>query len=160
MDKVNKIAIRNQFVSLPYFRAITHRLKRKFLVAYACTGSIQEASKLAECDWRGHYFWLERDPEYKIAFEKAKQVAGDLLEGEIYTAVRIGDRHPVLYKGAITAYYMQKSDNLRMFMLKGFKPQYRDSFNLQQIAGPVQINIIRPEPPKTATLDVVSEPEK
>jgi len=41
----------------------------------------------------------------------------------------------------ITGEYNKKSDVLRIFMLKGLKPQYRDNFSINQFAGPVQLNV-------------------
>jgi len=127
--------------SLPYYKNIKNRLKRKYLAAYARTGNVKAAAKVAGCDWRNHYWWLERDAEFKQALEKSKEIAGDILEGQIFDAAMNGDVVPIIDKGVITGEYNKKSDVLRIFMLKGLKPQYRDNFSINQFAGPVQLNV-------------------
>jgi hypothetical protein len=64
-----------------------------------------------------------------------------VLEASIYEAVTVGDEKILSWQGKVVDKYHQKSDILRIFMLKGLKPQYRDSFNMSQFAGPVQLNV-------------------
>jgi len=118
------------------FSAIFHVKKRAFLVAYVETGGIRRASALSQVDWRNHYNWLEADEEYRAAFEKARQLAGDLAEDEIYRRAFLGFDHPVIYEGQITTTYKDHSDNLAMFYLKGLRPErYRENVNLSGNVG-------------------------
>jgi hypothetical protein len=147
---------------LPYFKAIKNRRKRAFLAAYAKCANITEAAVLAKCDWRNHYWWLDKDENYKQAFERAKEIAADLLEGQIFDAVMNGDVKTVTYEGSVTDTYKQKSDILRMFVLKGLKPQYRDNFNVTNVQGPTVVNFtFAPSAEKDVTpkhdLDVTKE---
>ena len=87
---------------------------------------------------------MEKDPDYKQAFELAKDIAGDVLEGAMFDAVLNGDERVVTYEEKVTGKYKQKSDVLRIFMLKGLKPQYRDSFPLNFMSGPVTLAITYP----------------
>jgi hypothetical protein len=141
MNNDNDDIVVAEIKNLPYFKSLKNRLKRKYLAAYARCGNITQAGKIAGCDWRNHYWWLDRDLEYKQAFEKAKEIAGDLLEGQIMDAVMNGDEHPIIWNGVITGKYKRKSDILRMFMMKGQKPQYRDNFSINQFNGPMQLNV-------------------
>jgi hypothetical protein len=138
---------------LPYFKAIKNRRKRAFLAAYARSGNISEAAVLAKCDWRNHYWWLDKDEDYKQAFERAKEIAADLLEGQMFDAVMNGDDLTIAWNGRVTDTYKRKSDVLRMFMMKGLKPQYRDNFNVAAVSGPVSISITYPNKEKDVTHD-------
>ncbi len=71
----------------------------------------------------------------------AEQIAADFMEDEIHRRAFDGFDHPVTYEGRITATYKDYSDNLAMFRLKKVRPEYRDSFNVNQFAGPVQLNV-------------------
>ena len=129
--------------NLPAFKGLS-RLKRCFLTAYAGTFDIQKSAAIVGCHWRLHYVWLAKDPAYKLAFEEAREIAGDVLESAVYDAVMNGDDKVLSFKGHIIERYKQKSDILRIFMLKGLKPQYRDSFNLSAVTGPISLSITYP----------------
>jgi hypothetical protein len=110
--------------------------KRAFLAAFATAGGIRRASKLSKVDWRSHYHWLEADEDYKAAFEKARQLAGDFAEEEVYRRAFLGFDHPVTHQGEITTTYKDYSDTLAIFFLKGLKPErYRDNLNLSGSVG-------------------------
>lgn len=134
-------------IRIPQFQKITHPKKRAWLVAYAQTGTIAATSKLTGMDWRNHSHWLNKDADYKLAFDIAKQIAGDLIEDSTIDAATAGDNVPVIYEGKITQHYKRKSDVLRMFVLKGRKPEYRDLFNVAAVTGPVSLSITYPAPP-------------
>jgi len=85
--------------------------------------------------------WLSTDPTYVQAFGKARDVVADRLEGEVLDSAFRGDQRVVTFEGEVTAKYRQKSDIMRIFALKGLKPEYRDNFSLNQFTGPVQVNV-------------------
>lgn len=132
-------------IRIPQFQKVTHPKKRAWLVAYAQAGTLTGAKKLTGMDWRNHYHWLNKDPEYRMAFEAARQIAGDMMEDAIIEAALDGDEVPVIYEGQITGRYRRKSDVLRMFALKARKPEYRDSYPLAAMSSaPVSITISCP----------------
>ena len=139
-----------QIKSIPVFKHLKSR-QRRFILAYAATGEIQSAAPLAGCSWPAHYKWLEFSPNYRQAFEKAKEMFGDFLESEVFKRAFTGEDRPIWSKGAIIGSYKHKSDILAMFALKGLKPQYRDSFNPQGSAAPIALSITYPGQP---TIDV------
>jgi hypothetical protein len=120
------------------FQGISNPKKRRFLAAFAQCGSVGTAAKQAKVHWSTHYKWLREEDNvaYTEAFNRARDIAGDLAEGEIYRRAFLGFDHPVIYEGEITDNYKSYSDNLAMFWLKGLKPErYRDNVNLSGSVG-------------------------
>ena len=120
------------------FTTISNPKKRAFLAAFASCGHVVDAAKLAGISWTSHYNWLKEDDNvsYTEAFNRAREIAGDIAEGEIYRRAFLGFDHPVIYEGKITTTYKNYSDNLAMFWLKGLKPErYRDNVNLSGSVG-------------------------
>jgi hypothetical protein len=120
------------------FATISNVKKRRFLAAFACCGSVTHAAKRARVSWTSHYNWLREtdNAAYTEAFNRARDIAGDLAEGEIYRRAFLGFDHPVIYEGEITDSYKAYSDNLAMFWLKGLKPErYRENVNLSGAVG-------------------------
>jgi len=127
---------------IPLFRSVRQREQRAFLAAFLQTGRITKAAELAGIHYTTHYNWLKQSQAYADAFERAKEIAGDLAEDEVYRRAFEGYDHPVSYKGKITTHYKAYSDILAMFFLKGLKPEkYRDS-SPPPISGPTQFNIV------------------
>jgi hypothetical protein len=123
------------------FKGIRNPKKRAFLAAFSRSGQIVKAAKRAKIHWSSHYVWLSTDPTYVQAFGKARDVVADRLEGEVLDSAFRGDQRVVTFEGEVTAKYRQKSDIMRIFALKGLKPEYRDNFSLNQFTGPVQVNV-------------------
>jgi hypothetical protein len=120
------------------FTTICNSKKRRFLAAFASCGQIRAASKIARISWASHYGWLkdEDSAAYIEAFNHAREIAGDIAEGEIYRRAFLGFDHPVIYEGKITTTYKNYSDSLAMFWLKGLKPErYRENLNLSGSVG-------------------------
>ena len=96
------------------------------------------AAKEAEIHFTSHYHWLKEDDNaaYVEAFNRAREISGDIAEGEIYRRAILGFDHPVIYEGKITTTYKDYSDILAMFWLKGLKPErYRENVNLSGSVG-------------------------
>lgn len=126
--------------ALPEFQPLKAK-QRRFILAYCGTGGITRAAKLARCSDFVHYNWLNRDPKYAEAFKLARVMFGDLLEQDILDEALNGVEHKVMKKGELIESWQQKNTVLRIFTLKGFKPEYRDNFQVNQFAGPVQLNV-------------------
>ena len=69
-----------------------------------------------------------------------------------------GHEVPIVYKGKITGNYREKNIEERKFILKGLKPQYRDSFSLINSAGPAQVVINLAGSTVTPALQNASDP--
>jgi len=120
------------------FPTICNPKKRAFLAAFACCGHVVAAAKRARISWTSHYNWLkdEDSAAYTEAFNRSRDIAGDIAEGEIYRRAFLGFNHPVIYEGEITTTYKDFSDTLAMFWLKGLKPErYRENVNLSGSVG-------------------------
>jgi len=106
--------------------------------AFAQCGSVTEAAKRAGIHFTSHYNWLKEEDNaaYLDAYNRTREIAGDLAEGEIYRRAFLGFNHPVIYEGKITTTYKDFSDNLAMFWLKGLKPErYRENVYLSGSIG-------------------------
>jgi hypothetical protein len=72
---------------------------RAFLAAIRVVPSITFAAKAAGIHRRSHYFWLEKWPGYKAAFETARLQGIDALEDEVTERAMIGVFRPNVYQG-------------------------------------------------------------
>lgn len=111
------------------YRFINAKEKNEFLNYYVETGTISAAAKKCHISRQTHYDWLKNDKKgfYRKAFEKADRMAADLLEEEAWRRAVEGDIKIVYYKGEKVDEQREKSDYLLGLLLKGKKPQYRES---------------------------------
>ena len=58
----------------------TQRDKENFLIAFAEKGTVRAAAKAIGVDRCAHDDWMDNDPEYHEAFERAQVDLADLLE--------------------------------------------------------------------------------
>jgi hypothetical protein len=92
--------------------------REQFLERFSECGSVLQACNDTGVARRTHYEWLAADPEYKAAFEVAKQQAVDALEARVFQRANV------------------ESDRLAEFLLKGLRPQiYGDRFKAEH-SGP------------------------
>lgn len=98
-------------------------LKRRFLIAFAESGNVSAAARLAGVGRRTHYDWLKADKEYRAAFDAAAEDAADALEEEARRRA-LGYEEPVYDRaGAMTGVRRRHSDLLMIFLLKGLRPE-------------------------------------
>lgn len=112
-------------------KPLTNNRQLKFLEEIIITGgSIRKAAERAGISTSSHYTWLEKQDNYRAAFELAYQKSTEVLEGE---AIRraFGFEKPIVYRGKVTGYVQEYSDNLLMFLLKKRDPSYRDNYTQQ-----------------------------
>ena len=97
-----------------------------------CHGDLARACKLAEVGRSSHYRWLKEDTAYRAAMERARIMAGDILEAEAHRRAVEGVEEPVgWYKGQAGGTVRRYSDNLLIFLLKGVLPErYKDRMEL------------------------------
>ena len=110
------------------FPKIAHPYKRAFLAAFRETGNVRLACEAAGVGRSSHYRWLEKDPEYRAAFDVAKEDATDVLEAEAHRRAVEGIEEPVgWYKGVAGGTVRRYSDVLLIFLLKSLRPErYRE----------------------------------
>jgi len=77
-----------------------------------------------------HYRWLEHDPDYREAFDLARQETAHRLEAEAYRRAVEGVEKPVgWYMGQPGGYVREYSDKLLIVLLKATMPDKYASRN-------------------------------
>jgi hypothetical protein len=105
----------------------TQEKREKFLLSLVETGGNVSAScGLAGIKRRTAYDWRGDDPEFAAEWDEAVNVGLDALESEARRRAFEGIQEPVFYKGEICGHIRRYSDSLIMFMLKAYRPQFRD----------------------------------
>jgi hypothetical protein len=146
--------------------------KPAFLAAFATTASITRAAAAATIDRTLHYRWLEEDAEYAAAFARAQLEAAQSLEDEAVRRAHQGLAEPIVYQGqfqyrkrlkkgtgpgtgrkAVYENYgaplaiRKYSDQLLMFLLRGFRPaKYRDNATVElsgRDGAPIPVEVTR-----------------
>ena len=96
-----------------------HLKKPAVLSAFKKCASVTKACEIADISRSSFYEWLKEDPEFKAAYEAAREEAVQVLEDEAIRRATIGG-----------------SDTLLIFLLKAARPQkYRD-YVRQEVTGP------------------------
>jgi len=116
---------------------------------------VERASSDCGIDWRQHYYWMNK-PAYKQAYDKTRDLIGDLLESTMLSDAIDGRVAPIVYKGAVSGYIREVNSSERITLLKGFKAQYRDSYNPQGNSAPIALSITYPGQP---TIDITQQPQ-
>ena len=122
------------------YRFINNNNQNAFLNYYIELGTISKAAKKAGINRHTHYDWLKNDKKgkYRAAFELADKMAADLLEEEAWRRAVTGDLRVVYYKGENVGEQRVYSDQLLALLLKGRKPQYKES---AEINASVTVNM-------------------
>ncbi len=109
--------------------------QKRFLACYAACCSVLQAARWAKIHRQNHYDWLEENADYKLAFEKVKPQAAQVLEDEAVRRAVRGVTKAVRYKGRIVGYDTEYSDSVLQFLLKGAMPaKYKERIE-QQLTG-------------------------
>jgi hypothetical protein len=118
-----------------------------FLAAFRKTASVRCAAKAARIDRTLHYIWLTEDPEYRQAFEQAREEAAQVLEDEAVRRAYNGTLKPVFYQGEKVDAVIEYSDALLMFLLKGRRPEvFRDRADIEHSGpggGPIDFRAVK-----------------
>lgn len=83
------------------------------------------------------YHYRKQNEEFAEAWDEVIEMAGDLVEAEVYRRAIHGVKEPVFYKGEIVGYVNKFSDRLAELLLKRHKPEYRETGR----EGGVNINV-------------------
>lgn len=111
--------------------------QRRFLAAFSACGSLTQAARWAKIHRQTHYDWLDNDPSYRPAFEKAERRAARSLEDEAVRRAHDGVRKAIRYKGRVVGYETEFSDTLLTILLKGNNPEkFKDRTDLRHSNDP------------------------
>jgi hypothetical protein len=95
-----------------------HLKKAAVLSAFKNCANVTRACEIADIARATFYSWLKEDPEFKAAYEAAREEAVEVLEDEAIRRATVGG-----------------SDTLLIFLLKAARPQkYRD-YVRQEVTG-------------------------
>jgi hypothetical protein len=104
--------------------------KERFLKAFRLTGNVRQAALAAGVERCQPYHVFDKDPEFKAAFEEAREHAADRLEQEAFRRAHDGLRKPIAVNGK-THWVREYSDTLLIFLLKASRPhKYRDNHQI------------------------------
>jgi hypothetical protein len=147
MGNVNRDAMRGNTSQTQRLDTAIHQpeRQRRFLAAFAASGSVGRASRWARIHRQSHYFWLAADPSYPARFRQAEVQAARTLEDEAVRRAHEGLRKPVWYKGRIVGYETEYSDTLLLAVLKANNPdKFRDRIEQVNIQD-IDIDKLSPE---------------
>ncbi len=103
--------------TVPYGLLRNSDARARVLAEFAACGQITKACEVVGIARDTHYDWLQRYPEYRTAFEKARERAADVLEDEAWRRAHEGIERWTTVAGK-EKLQREYSDNLLMFLLK------------------------------------------
>lgn len=113
----------------------TPKKRAAFLESLKETCNITKACELSGLARRSAYDWREDDEDFAADWQKALDVAADLLEEEAVRRAKEGTCKPVYQGGQLVGHIQEYSDTLMIFLLKGAKPKkYMDRL-VQEVTG-------------------------
>jgi len=103
--------------------------REKFLEYLRQTCNVTKACELSRISRRSAYEWRADDESFRADWQKALEIATDLLEDEAVRRAKDGVDRPVYQGGELVGHVREYSDTLLIFLLKGAKPEkYRERF--------------------------------
>jgi hypothetical protein len=127
-------------------RKWTAKSRAKFLAVLAKTCDVSRAARLAGMHRASAYRYRADNPEFASDWDEAVEAANDALEAELRRRAEKGCKRPVFYKGVKCGEIKEYSDVLGMFILKRYRPEFRDN--------------APPETNKLSLADLVAEAEQ
>jgi hypothetical protein len=129
-----------------------------FLAALRETGVVRDAAEAAGVDRSTPYKAREVDDDFRREWDEAMADASDLLIREAVRRARVGVHEPVIHQGRPCGVWVNRegeivsagtpdarlipytvtrySDTLLIFLLKGQRPEYRDTARVQVAGDP------------------------
>lgn len=107
---------------------LTPKKRAKFLKSLAETGNVSEAAKSIGASRPGLYKARDLDENLARAWDSALETASDTLIAEVRRRGLEGFEEELHYQGELTGDVVTKySDVLLIFLVKGLRPEFRDS---------------------------------
>ena len=115
-------------------KAAVRARKIQFLDTYAKLGNVLYACMATQIDRTLPYVWMERDPEFKKAYEYADMEHCDRIRNAVFQRGIIGWDEPVVFKGQIAkdpqtgrpVVVRKFSDRMLELAAKAKCPEFRD----------------------------------
>lgn len=104
-------------------RAARTKRQELFLLTYAREGTVHRGCEAAGVSRRAVYNWIEADKLFAAKFERAREIATDILEEEARRRALKGVEEPVFYQGQVVGSVQKYSDILIMMLLNGHRPE-------------------------------------
>ena len=111
---------------MSFLENIVDGRKRAWLRVFSTSGVVADTSRRTGIAASTHYQWRWDDPAYEKAYQKARIIAGSLLEDELVRRGRIGFDEPVYQGGKLVGNIRRYSDVLLIVALKALDAKYRD----------------------------------
>jgi hypothetical protein len=102
-----------------------------FLAALEASGNVSAAARRAATHRCTAYRHRQADPEFRAAWDEALEVAMDDMEAEARRRAVDGWDEPVFYEGKVCGHIRKYSDTLIMFLMKAYRPAFRDNVAVQ-----------------------------
>ena len=113
--------------------------QQAFIELFQECGTVKATAKAVGITHQTHYNWLAKDWRYRVLFEQAKMIVGDMLESTAIQHALHGTRKPVYYQGGKCGEYREYDHNLLYRLLARFKPEYREAKGQTNVA--IQTNV-------------------
>ena len=116
----------------PAATRLTPKKRAKFLETLEETGNVTEAVKSIGASRQGLYKARGLDDQFRAEWADALESASDNLIAEARRRGYAGIEKPLHYQGQLTGHVVQEySDILLIFLIKGLRPEFRDSKGFQ-----------------------------
>ena len=106
----------------------TAAFKKKFLsylIEYA--GNVTKICPMLGVTRQAAYLHRQSDPDFAESWDKAVQLGVEALIDEATRRAHEGYDEPVFHNGEICGYRKRYSDSLLMFMIRRYRPEFKDS---------------------------------
>src|SRR4051794_3702196 len=98
-------------------------LQRRFLQAFAKSGNITLSCLAAGVSRSAHYMWFSHDSQYRVAFEKARQQAGEMLDELVHDLATGAYMRPIVSSGKVVCWEPIYDTRLLLTLLRANMPE-------------------------------------
>lgn len=105
------------------------------LLTYAASGSLKKAAREANLSTNAIRVRLRHDDNFARAWDEAREIAACGLEDEARRRAVDGVDEPVFFQGEVVGYSKRYSDSLLIMLLKGVRPELRETLNKHELSG-------------------------
>jgi hypothetical protein len=151
----------------PYIKGLsvkdTGRAKALYLQKYLETGRNDVSARAAGIQPQTFYLWKQNDPEFKEAFELAKEIALQSFEDAAVRRGVHGVLKPIYQQGNLVGHERRYSDSMLSMILKGGLPEkYRERIGIggDESAPPVKFQGLSPEQANALRAEVLGVSKK
>lgn len=143
----------------PLKRPFTKEKQEQFLVLYSAFGVISRCASMIGVTYSMVDQARKKDKEFLKLFNRAKEIAADTVEAEVFERAVTGWKEPVFYKGEIVGEITKKSDRMLELLAKAVRPEkFSEKFQLSgKGGGPIQFEIVNFAKASKEELDSMEE---